>query len=369
VNDAYPETAEGMDPLIGSILCDGWVIATRVNRHAKQSGGAFSYGYIAKKDDEEAYVKAFDFEAVFKAYDPMKELEKTVKTFNFERDLLGVCEKSNMKRIVRAIGNGVVDNSSVPFGKLYYLLFELADADARLHVVANDQGNIAWCLRCLHQIAAALRQLHSKGIFHQDLKPSNILVFGDKQNSKLADLGRAHCSSMEAPHDGAIVPGAWRYAAPELLYRAGLEDKAAQRAASELYLFGSMIYFFVMHVPFTPDLMNALRPEHRVAYFGGGNLGVLFRDVLPFLADAQAGLVRSFKSKLSQMISGDEDLVPQITELLRYATVPDPLLRGHPSARRMVNGNPYALERFVSGFNFVATVLERRPTLANARGT
>ncbi|HTF00715.1 MAG TPA: hypothetical protein VK621_19040, partial [Bradyrhizobium sp.] len=128
MNDAYPETAEGMDPLIGSILCDGWVIATRVNRHAKQSGGAFSYGYIAKKDDEEAYVKAFDFEAVFKAYDPMKELEKTVKTFNFERDLLGVCEKSNMKRIVRAIGNGVVDNSSVPFGKLYYLLFELADA-------------------------------------------------------------------------------------------------------------------------------------------------------------------------------------------------------------------------------------------------
>jgi serine/threonine protein kinase len=368
VSDPYPETTEAADPLIGSVLCEGWVIATRISRHAKQSGGAFSYGYIAKKEKEEAYVKAFDFEAVFKAADPMKELEKAVKTFNFERDLLGVCEKSNMKRIVRAIGNGVIDNASVPFGKLYYLLFELADADARLHVVANDQGNIAWCLRCLHQIAAALRQLHSKGIFHQDLKPSNILVFGDKKASKLADLGRAHCSSMEAPHDGALVPGAWRYAAPELLYRAGLEDKAAQRAASELYLFGSMIYFFVMHIPFTPDLMNALRQEHRVALFGGGNLGVLFKDVLPFLADAQAELLRSFRSKLLQLVSDDE-VASQITDFLRYATAPDPLLRGHPSARRMVNGNPYELERFVSGFNVVATLVERRSVSANARGT
>jgi len=369
VSDAYPETSEAADPLIGSTLCDGWVIAARVNRHAKQSGGAFSYGYVATKGEEQAYVKAFDFEGVFKAEDPMKELEKAVKTFNFERDLLGVCEKSNMKRIVRAIGNGVIDNANVPFGKLYYLLFELADADARLHVVANDQGDIAWCMRCLHQIAAALRQLHSKGIFHQDLKPSNVLVFQGKKASKLGDLGRAHCSGMEAPHDGALVPGAWRYAAPELLYRSGLTDKAAQRSASELYLFGSMIYFFVMHVPFTPDLMNALRPEHRVALFGGGNLGVLFRDVLPFLADAQSELLRSFKAKLLQTVSGNDELASQVTDFLRYSTMPDPMLRGHPSARRMVNGNPYELERFVSGFNVVATMLERRQTPANARGT
>jgi hypothetical protein len=146
VSDPYPETSEAADPLIGAALCDGWVISARVKRHAKQSGGAFSYGYVARKGEEEAYVKAFDFERVFKDADPMKELEKAVKTFNFERDLLSVCEKSNLKRIVRAIGNGVMDNANVPFGKLYYLLFELADADARLHVVANDQGSIAWCL-------------------------------------------------------------------------------------------------------------------------------------------------------------------------------------------------------------------------------
>lgn len=360
MTDPYPETNEAADPLIGSILSDGWSISSRVTRHAKQSGGAFSYGYVATKNDQRAYVKAFDFEKVFKADDPMKELEKAVKSFNFERDLLSFCERSNIKRVVRAIGNGVIDNANVPFGKLYYLLFELADADARLHVVANDHGQVDWCLRSLHQIAAALQQLHSKGIYHQDLKPSNVLVFVNDSASKLGDLGRAHYSGLEAPHDTSLVPGAWRYAAPELLYRAGMNDKDAQRAASDLYLFGSMIFFFVMHIPVTPALMGTVQPEYRVALFGGSNLGLLFRDVLPFLTDAHADVLRIFKAKLCQLLPGSEQIADDVTDLLRYCTVPDPSLRGHPSARRMVNGNPYGLERFVSAFDVLATAVERR---------
>jgi len=325
-----------------------------------KAAAPFPYGYIAKKNQEEAYVKAFDFEKVFKVDDPMKELEKAVKSFNFERDLLSLCEKSNMKRIVHAVGNGVIDNANVPFGKLYYLLFELADADVRLHVVANNQGSVDWCIRCLHQIASALQQLHGRGVFHQDLKPSNILVFLGEGASKLGDLGRAHCIGIEAPHDELLVPGAWRYAPPELLYRAGMKDKSTQRAASDLYLFGSMIYFFVMHVPFTPDLIGALRPEHRVAMFGGANLGLLFSDVLPLLTDAHADLLRVFKARLLPHLSGDEKLASDVADLLKYSTTPDPLLRGHPSALRMASGNPYALERFVSAFNVIATSLELR---------
>ncbi|MET4425682.1 protein kinase [Bradyrhizobium sp. RT3a] len=366
MTDPYPENSETNDPLIGSELCHGWVITSRLSRHAKQTGGAFSNGYIATKENDQAYVKAFDFEAVFKDEDPMKALEKAVKTYNFERELLSVCESSNLKRIVRAIGNGVLDNASVPFGKLYYLLFELADADARIHVVANGQANIAWSMRALHHIASALKQLHGRGIFHQDLKPSNVLIFRQEGASKLGDLGRAHRSGMEAPHDGATVPGAWRYAAPELLYRAGMDDKIAQRAASELYLFGSMIYFFVTHLPLTPDIMQAVRPQHRVALFGGRNLGLLFMDVLPFLTDAHADLMRSFEARLLALVDGDKKIAAEVTTLLRYATVPDPKLRGHPSARRMASGNPYDLERFVSGFNLVASVLERQKPPAHA---
>jgi serine/threonine protein kinase len=358
--DYYPEDDDNADPLIGTQLKDGWTIVKRIRRKAKQTGGAFSYGYIAQRGGEEAYLKAFDFERVFQSDEPMKELEKAVKSFNFEVEVLDLC--SSMRRIVRALSHGVIDNANVPFGKLYYLLFELAEADVRLHVMDGGSGNvsakIAWSMRSLHQIAAALQQLHFRGIFHQDLKPSNILVFEGGKESKLADFGRAHCPTMEAPHDGAKVPGAWRYAPPELLYGAPLADQKSQRAASELYLFGSMIFFFVMHVPMTPELMTLMRPEHRMPLFGGNKLGVYFRDILPFLLDAHEQLLSNFNMRFTETVSGNQQLAAKITDLLRYATMPDPALRGHPSARQMKFGNPYELQRFVSAFNLIASALE-----------
>jgi serine/threonine protein kinase len=368
--DYYPENAESTDPLIGAKLKDGWTITSRITRKAKQTGGAFSYGYRAQRGGDEAYLKAYDFERVFQADEPMKELEKTVKSFNFEVEVLDLCARSNMKRIVRAIAHGVIDNDKVPFGKLYYLLFELAEDDIRGQVIADNSGKdvakIAWSLRSLHQIAAALQQLHARGIFHQDLRPSNILVFDGHKVSKLADFGRSHCAAMDAPHDEARVPGAWRYAPPELLYDAPLPDKKSQRAAAELYLFGSMIFFFVMHVPMTPELMTLMRPEHRMALFGGTNLGVYFRDVLPFLVDGHDQLLRLFKMRLTELLSGDQNSAEKITDLLRYATLPDPALRGHPSARRIKFGNPYELQRFVSAFNLIAWAVEREAVKLHA---
>jgi hypothetical protein len=43
VTDVVPEASEETDPL-RSELCDGWVITSRLNRHAKQTGRAFSVG-------------------------------------------------------------------------------------------------------------------------------------------------------------------------------------------------------------------------------------------------------------------------------------------------------------------------------------
>src|SRR5437879_7964713 len=105
-----------------------------------------------------------------------------------------------MSRIVQALEDGsiVVDPSNAA-GIVQYLIFELADGDIRKQLEFNDKIDMVWKLRTLHNTATGLQQLHSREIAHQDVKPSNVLSFGN-QGSKLGDLGRAAHKNHNAPH-------------------------------------------------------------------------------------------------------------------------------------------------------------------------
>ena len=97
-----------------------------------------------------------------------------------------------MDRVVRALDSGSITvDPSIPFTNVPYLIFEAADADIRLHLDTSSASTIAWRLRALHHIATGLKQLHGADIAHQDIKPSNILVFvleSLSTVSKVADL-------------------------------------------------------------------------------------------------------------------------------------------------------------------------------------
>ena len=66
-----------------------------------------------------------------------------------------------------------------------YIVFELASGDIRAEIERLPNFDLAWCLRSLHNATVGVQQLHSKDIAHQDIKPSNVLVFG-MDGSKLA---------------------------------------------------------------------------------------------------------------------------------------------------------------------------------------
>jgi eukaryotic-like serine/threonine-protein kinase len=142
-----------------------------------------------------------------------------------------------MDRVIRAIGDGtaVVDNG--PLGRVPYIIFELAEGDARSHLAALSSVDVAWKLRSLHDTATGLRQLHTAGIAHQDLKPSNILVIGGA--SKLADLGRASHASISGPSDEVVFAGDNAYAPPELMYGHVDPGFAARRFGADFYLLGA----------------------------------------------------------------------------------------------------------------------------------
>jgi serine/threonine protein kinase len=344
-----------IDHLVGLKLKDGWIISEKLTRGARQSGSHFSVGYIATREGERAFMKAFDFQRAFENDNPMKAIELLSKSYNFEVEVLQLCKERNMKKIVRAVADGVADHPDAPAGKIYYLLFELAEGDVRADFNFDSTKSIVWQIKCLHEIATGLQQLHRRGIFHQDVKPSNILVFNRGAETKLGDLGRAHCTGKSAPHDERKIAGAYSYAPPELLYDAPLEDRKSQRACADLYLFGSMIYFFATGVALTPALIKSLRTDHRPFLAPGHGWNGTFKDVLPYLIEAHATLLAGAKKELTSRLPIVEgaDLAQKIVDLMKYASFPDPAERGHPSARRIVHGNPYDLERFITAFDVI----------------
>ncbi len=234
--------------LEGIKLDDGWTVGQRLIVRGA-SRGIFSAGYQVKNEQgRTAFLKAIDFyEAGFQP-DPARALEPLIETFNFERDVLAMCKDKNLDRVVRYITDGKVMLNG---HAVQYLILELADRDIRGQIDLLRRVDLAWQLRALHHIATVIKQLHGLRIAHQDLKPANVLVFGD--TVKVGDLGKASHPDYSPPHDDEDLPGDRSYSPPELLYDHRLPDWKRRRFGADLYLLGSMIVFM-----FTRASMTAL---------------------------------------------------------------------------------------------------------------
>lgn len=174
------------EQLLGLELSAGWAVIERAPISPGRTGGHFSQGYIVEsRSGQRAFLKALDFSKAMTEADPARALQPLIDAFNFERDVLNRCK--GLDRVVRALADGSVQVADYP---VQYLIFELANGDVRSQADLSKRFDLAWSLRALHHVATGLNQLHTNGIAHQDLKPSNVLVFENKV-AKLADLGRA----------------------------------------------------------------------------------------------------------------------------------------------------------------------------------
>lgn len=339
------EMLEGME------LPNGWRVISKVTRDPKLSGSWFSFGYVVEHaDGRRGYLKALDyFRPLAQAQDPAAEFQRLTDAFVFERDLLYRCRNRRMSRIVMALDDGTVRLPEFgPAGVVQYLIFELAEGDVRLQMSNADRFDLAWALRSLHHIAVGLRQLHASDTAHQDVKPSNILLFEDGTSSKLGDVGRSTVKGLGAPHDDLLIAGARPYAPPELLFGEVASDWGVRRLSCDLYHLGSMVGFFFTHTTMTALLLAHLDPQFRP-----NNWTQSYRDVLPYVRRAHEGVLRYVEPEIH------EDVRVELIEAMRQLTDPDPHRRGHPR-NRVGHGNPYSLERYVSRFDLLARRAEAR---------
>ncbi|XP_042773265.1 serine/threonine-protein kinase ULK2 isoform X2 [Panthera leo] len=181
----------------------------------------------------------------------------------------------------------------------------------------------------LHQIAAAMRILHSKGIIHRDLKPQNILLsYANRRKSnvsgiriKIADFGFARYlhSNMMA----ATLCGSPMYMAPEVIMSQHYDAKA------DLWSIGTVIYQCLVGKP--PFQANSPQ-DLRMFYEKNRSLmPSIPRETSPYLANLLLGLLqRNQKDRMDFEAFFNHPFLEQVP-VKKSCPVPVPVYAGSVS--------------------------------------
>ncbi|WP_034408258.1 serine/threonine-protein kinase [Deinococcus murrayi] len=140
-----------------------------------------------------------------------------------------------------------------PFGGQAYLALRYYPEGTLADALAGRGGAalpLPLALRLLAQLASALAYLHGLGVVHQDVKPHNIYLDGER--AALGDLGSAYFTAQ-----GGRASGSPFYMAPEI-YRGD-----ASSPASDVYSLGVLAYEVLTGTrPFGGDTYEDLMAAH-----------------------------------------------------------------------------------------------------------
>ncbi len=332
--------------LVGKKLANKWTVIKLLERPPGATGGTFSASYVVRSEDgKKAFLKAMDYTEALRSKDPARRLQRLTEEYNFERDVLEKCRSQRLSRVVRVLDVGTIPATTPndPSSVVQYLIFELADGDIRAYTPAGKKPLLAWHLRRLHQAAAALQQLHYRGIAHQDVKPSNVLVF-DREELKLADLGRASDRRNASPFDTFNIAGDRTYAPPELLYGEIHKNWDARRLACDMYLLGSMVIYFLAGTSMTHLLLKRLDKRFHPMKWDG-----TYKDVLPYIGHEFCCIIREIKGSIPDRYSDE------IGQTIEQLCNPDPERRGHPKCVSLTSvAMRYSVQRYISVFDRLA---------------
>ncbi|MBN1864035.1 MAG: serine/threonine protein kinase [Victivallales bacterium] len=133
---------------------------------------------------------------------------------------------SETTRVVKVISAGKIEN-------FYYILMELFKGGTLEAVLAKNNLSIKDKVRIGAEIAKTLADIHSKGIVHNDLKPSNVLL--DKDNVPYLNDFYLFVSRPSKPFSG-MPQGTPYYMSPE---QASGQIPAV---TNDSYSFGVLLY-------------------------------------------------------------------------------------------------------------------------------
>lgn len=159
-----------------------------------------------------------------------------------------------------------------------YFAMEYVEGQTLNQVLAKKPLELRPALKVAERLAKALDYIHSHGIVHRDVKPSNILL--DKRlRPRLADFGLAHDKGevdMQLTASGTAV-GTLRYCSPEQC--AGDSHKVDGRA--DIYALGLILATcLTRRFPKCPESMQDLRGRFDREYRSLMNRMLVPEDVI-----------------------------------------------------------------------------------------
>lgn len=333
---------------------NGWHVLEKLQSKGT-TGGNFSIGYVVVNEDGvKGFLKALDYSRALRSIDSAQALQAMTNAYIFERDLLKKCCDKKLHYVVKLLdaGHFQLDETQVP-EDLYivslavdYIVLEYADTSLRTIIDLSQSFDYAWALRSLHNIAVGISELHGIQVAHQDIKPSNILVFKKENSSKLGDMGRSSDLGRPVKHDELKCAGDCNYSPFEQLYGEVLEDWKLRRYSCDMFMFGNLIMLYFNNISVTNAVLNNLPPEQHYTVWGDS-----YQAVRPFIDNAFAKCVDQFNEGI------DSELRKELMTMVCQMCNPDVAKRGDLSKAHLY-AQQYSLERYISRLDFLAKKYE-----------
>ncbi|EPW5036202.1 protein kinase domain-containing protein [Yersinia enterocolitica] len=348
------ETQSPANRLEGMLLKNKWRVDKKLNNKEEGvpgTGGNFSVSYLVtnNEDGKTYFLKAFDFltrlqKTIDAKGNVMADLNVLTSIYQFENMLHQLCDTKRLKRIVRVLDSGDEVLDGIYMHVVPYLILELADqGDIRRYLSTSAEISVLAKLQHLKDVALGLIQLHNSSIAHQDIKPSNIMIFSGN-GAKIGDLGRASLQGQPQLHDGYKIAGDPSYAPPEQIYGYNVNEWIDRRQRCDLYQYGSLITF--LFTGFTLNALLKMKLPLEISPLAWGGQGNSYELSLPHLEQAFEQILMEFD------IVQPDWMAKKLKDIVHQCSHPNYKLRG--SSKTITMKNPVlGIERFVSNFDLM----------------
>jgi serine/threonine protein kinase len=325
--------------LLGHMI-NGWKVIDKIKKSASDTGGNFSIGYLVQQDGVIAFLKALDYSNAFGCNNQAQILNNMTNAYLAEKEILESCNGKRMKYVIRILDAG-------NYKGIDYLIFERADYTVHSLIDVSLKFDYAWSLRSLHNIATGVNELHTILIAHQDIKPSNVLMFNNNSLSKLGDVGRASSKTIKVEHDEYACAGDRSYSPFEQLFGHIESDWMTRRFSCDMFMFGNLIYTYYNNISIVGAVFNKLPEDTR---FGIGKNRYTYESILPQLQYGFDEALNQFNKHLP-----DEQLRNELILLIRKLCNPNIVERGEPNIK---GPERFSLYKTISKLDYLSKMYE-----------